>query len=318
MSLTTFLQESFIAQAPSGWRCSSERRLLTPEIERELGFSPRVDVVLEHPELNKRIWIEFEISRADPAANHIKYAVGHFFSPAFATDTFLSMVSNHVAQGRANLGASTVLLMRHLGISAFQTPLLPHMNAATIKELNHLPATELQDRFIDVAQELQRALAVTAPACSLNDEEVYYAANSFEVSMNVKQWNADMAREHTAKLWGQRTVKYFVYDHTSTLFAPSKFCAFLPIARRINASTRPIQSRFSPMTLGHYCALDQSALRFDGGNAQRHLRVRLGYDARHLSAFSEQARFQEWLSLNSNRVRAHPEGPVILSPNAVR
>jgi hypothetical protein len=318
VSLARFLQTSFAAEAPDGWQCSPEQRLLPSALERELGFSPRVDILLENPAQEKRIWIEFEISRADPAANHLKFAVGHLFHPVFADDTFLSMVSNHVARGRANLGASTILLMRNLGISAFQTPLLPQLNALAIKALNHLPVVELRTRGIDVAGEVQRAFAVTAPAFSIKDDEVYYAANEFEVSRNARQWNHDMSRNDLVALWGKRTVRYFVYDQSARLFAPSKFCAFLSVSGQKSPATPPMRVPVSPMTIAHYTALDQSALRFDGGNAQKHLQRRLGYSARRLADFPEQEQFQAWLSHHSSRIRVHPDGPIILAGPSLR
>jgi hypothetical protein len=318
VSLTSFLQKSFAAEAPDGWQSSPERHLLPSTLEDELGFSPRVDILLENRALRKRIWIEFEISRADPAANHLKFAVGHLFHPAFAEDTFLSMVSNHVARGRANLGASTILLMRNLGISAFQTALLPNFKAPAIKELNHLPVVELQERGINVTEEIQRAFAVTAPAFSLKDDEVYYAANEFEVSRNAKQWNDETINDSGAALWGKRTVRYFVFDRTTGLFAPSKFCAFLPVSRQKTASMAETRIPVSPMTLAHYSALDQSALRFDGGNAQKHLQRRLGYSARRLADSPGRAQFQTWLSRHSNHIRVHPDGPIILVAASLR
>lgn len=312
MSLASFLQDSFAAEAPDGWQCSPERRLLPSALERELGFSPRVDILLENPAQRKRIWIEFEISRADPAANHLKFAVGHLFHPVFADDTFLSMVSNHVARGRANLGASAILLMRNSGINAFQTPLLPHLSAPAIKELNHLPVAELQARGIDVAGEVQRAFDVIAPAFSIKDDAVYYAANAFEVSRNARQWNDDMSRSGVVALWGKRTVRYFVYEQSARLFAPSKFCAFLPVSGLNSPAMPGKRIPVSPMTIAHYSALDQSAQRFDGGNAQKHLQRRLGYSARRLADFPGQEQFQAWLSHHCNHIRVHPDGAVIL------
>jgi hypothetical protein len=314
MSLTTFLQRSFATKTPDGWQCTSEQNLLPHQLEKELGFSPRVDVLLENPGLNKRIWIEFEISRADPAANHLKFAIGHLFAESLERDAFLSMVSTHVTKGRANLGASTIFLMRRLGIKAFQTPLLPHLSPADIKELNHLPINALEDRAIDVAKEIHRALIITSPVFSLDDDEVYYTANELEVAFNVKQWNREMTQENVGRRWGKRTVKYFVFDRVSGLFAPSKFCAFLPIWKRQNIPAGTHHTPFSSMTVAHYCSLDQSTLRFDGGNAQKHLRRRLCYTATRLRDFPHRAQFEAWLSNHHDHVRLHGDNPIVLAP----
>jgi len=119
MSLTSFLQRSFASKVPAGWQSSHEVPLLSKELEKRLGFSPRADVLLKNAALDRRIWIEFEISRADPAANHLKFAVGHLFFAQPSGDAFVSMVSHHVAAGRTNLGATAVILMRRLGMQAY-------------------------------------------------------------------------------------------------------------------------------------------------------------------------------------------------------
>ena len=56
---------------------------------------------LPEPRLStRRLWIEFEISRADPAANHAKFATAHLFRPWGPSDAFVSMISAHVARAR--------------------------------------------------------------------------------------------------------------------------------------------------------------------------------------------------------------------------
>lgn len=89
--LANFLQESFVAQSPSGWSCQRETRVLSSELEQLLGYSPRADVCLESIDASRRIWIEFEISRADPVTNHAKFATAHLFKPFEASDTFVSI-----------------------------------------------------------------------------------------------------------------------------------------------------------------------------------------------------------------------------------
>jgi len=79
--LANFLQESFVVQPPLGWSCHRELRVLSSDFEQLLGYSPRADVCLETIDASRRIWIEFEISRADPVANHAKFATAHLFKP---------------------------------------------------------------------------------------------------------------------------------------------------------------------------------------------------------------------------------------------
>lgn len=128
------MQQEFTRRTSSGWVCYPESRILSLELENHLGYRPRADVLLEREDGSKRLWIEFEISRADPVANHAKFATAHLFQPQSANDIFISMVSSHVDLGRRNLAANTILLMRCVGMTAFQTVLLPQFSATLITQ----------------------------------------------------------------------------------------------------------------------------------------------------------------------------------------
>lgn len=80
-NLARLLQHRFIEACPRGWRCMPEKRILDARLEKALGFAPRADVLLERQDGSRRLWIEFEISRADPVANHAKFATAHLFEP---------------------------------------------------------------------------------------------------------------------------------------------------------------------------------------------------------------------------------------------
>jgi hypothetical protein len=69
-NLARLLQQRFREAAPAGWSSTAEQRIMSADLERQLGFAPRADVLLAHTDGSQRIWIEFEISRADPVANH--------------------------------------------------------------------------------------------------------------------------------------------------------------------------------------------------------------------------------------------------------
>ena len=131
--------------------------LLPTTLERLLGYSARADVVIERRDPNRRLWIEFEVSRADPVANHAKFATAHMFLPQLETDCFVAMVSPHVTRGRRNLAANTISVMRRLGMHAFQTVLFPRLDPEEIKRLNHLDLGTLIDLGIDVEGEIERA-----------------------------------------------------------------------------------------------------------------------------------------------------------------
>lgn len=107
------------ARTPRGWSCEVEARVLDGRFEKLLGYAPQADVLLVSDDGLHRLWIKFEVSRADPVANHAKFATAHLFQPQRSTGTFVSMMSSHVARGRRNLAANTVLLMRRIGMKAF-------------------------------------------------------------------------------------------------------------------------------------------------------------------------------------------------------
>jgi hypothetical protein len=314
VSLAGYLQESFLNATPAGWRCLIEHPVFSPDLQQQIGFCPRADVVLEHSDTERRVWIEFEISRADPGANHLKFAVGHVFSPQPETDTFVSIVSNHVARGRANLGASAILLMRHVGMNAFQVPLLPQITGAEVKRLNHLSDADLASENVDVNPELERALLFTEPFIRKLEMDIFFVANNLEVAMNVRRWNEDVRSNQNAGLWGRRTITYFVYDPTSQLFAPSKFCAFMPQSSRKASKTPATPRPMLPMTIANYCSLDQSTPKFDGGAAQKHLHERLGYVPMRLNVFRPRERFSTWARHHSDLIRVRNNDPIILAP----
>lgn len=318
MSLTSLLQQSFAAQVPTGWACRPEVAVLSKELERILGFAPRADVLLENAETNRRVWIEFEISRADPVANHMKFAVGHLFAPQLPGDAFVSMISDHVAVGRMNLGASAVMLMRRLGMQAFQIPLFPSMDGSSVKALNHLPQPELIDRRLDVKPEIERVLSISEPVYADRGHRIFFVSNAFEVSLNVMEWNRAAATRDGADLWGTRTVTFFVYDPRSQLFAPSKFCAFIPVSRIAESLESESKDQTLGMTMPHYCSIDASERRFDGGAARKHFLNRLGYRLLQMGeSHGLSTRFESWLGTQKHSIRIHPRRAHILAPPRV-
>ncbi|MBK8686895.1 MAG: hypothetical protein IPN24_00140 [Betaproteobacteria bacterium] len=142
-SLTAFLQRGFARACPRGWVCSAEQAVISQHMGLRLGYVPRADVLLARRDGTARLWIEFEVSRADPVAHHAKFATANLFEPRPDTDTFVSMVSAHIDRGRHNLAASTIYLMRASGMSAFQTLLLPQLRGDEIRALNHCTLVEL-------------------------------------------------------------------------------------------------------------------------------------------------------------------------------
>ncbi|MEI7865735.1 MAG: hypothetical protein WCI38_10225, partial [Chthoniobacterales bacterium] len=184
--LASELQRRLVEYPPPGWIAKREVGLLSPKLTRVLGYRPCVDLLLESQAAAQRIWVEFEISRADPVANHTKFASAHLIDPLPSGDVFVSLVSNDIARGRANLGAHAIFLLRLAGLHAFQMPLLPSLDAETIKKLN-------QGRIgLDAVPDLGmvEVIELTYPVCgSAAVSRIYYATNRLEVLLNLHQWN---------------------------------------------------------------------------------------------------------------------------------
>ncbi len=231
-NLTSFLQHEFARRCPIGWQARPEARLLPKPLEQLLGYSACADVLLESLDNRSRIWIEFEVSRADPVANHAKFATSHLFQPQSPIDRFLSMVSPHVTRGRRNLASNTIALMRQVGMKAYQTVLFPYLAPADVQRINQLSRDALFVQDLDVDREIERALAVTEPMISMTNDDIHLVGDLLGVMLSLRRWNEDMLDDIGKRMWGRRTVTYFVIELESGLFAPSKFCAYSAIPAR--------------------------------------------------------------------------------------
>lgn len=318
--LTTFLQEAFNERCPAGWSFRSEVPLLSPDLKRTLGYSPRVDVLLERDDGARRLWIEFEVSRADPVANHAKFATAHLFDPQPQTDAFVAMVSPHVTRGRRNLASNMVEVMRAIGMDAYQTILFPHFAPGHIKHLNHLDVPTLHSQGISVGAEIERVMIISEPALVANERRIHFAGDLLNVALNIRRWNSELETAHGQQLWGKRTVTYFAYDPVSKCFAPSKFCAYVAVSAP--PEQIPDAKRFlSPysnagMSLDLYVSLDGVDSRFDGNRAWTHLCDGLGMSLVHLEEAGDRIsrHFSRWLSTRAEADTLHPAGPRILIP----
>ena len=312
-NLAKLLQERVLSIKPWGMKVFQERRLLPSEMERTLGFSPRVDVVLEQYDRSVRYWIEFEISRADPVANHTKFATSFLFQPFLGNDFFISMVSNHVTRGRNNLGASTIALMRRVGLRAFQTPLFPHFSGDKIKKLNHLPWEKLSQIDIDIQPELERIQTITASLGCHKDQDIHFVANSFDVYMNIYNWNRDIQTSKGRELWKRRTIKYFIYNPWTHEFAPSKFCAYITIPHLCmeDLSHNKNDKNFF-MSIPAYIAIDQKNAIFDGYRARKHLVKNLGFNLQEADE-NILYYFKNWIKKYEQFIRISKKGPYFIS-----
>jgi hypothetical protein len=241
-------------------------------------------VRLTEENTRRRIWVEFEVSRADPVANHAKFATAALLEGMTPNDTFVSMTSNHIAPGRAALAAGTTIWMRSLGIPAFQIALLPQFDESAIRTLNAQALTVPDDsNRLAVEAEVNRVIEVSDATALHSGHRIHKADNAYSVQLNVRQWNAEVSQPEGRTLWGRRRVRYFVFDPSSELFAPAKFCAFIPgpIFRGGGANgmtslpSKPNSSH--GMTMSVYAQLGEQDRRFDGNVARTHLQTRLQY-----------------------------------------
>lgn len=319
-TLTRFLQDQFEADCPKGWTVAREVNLLPKKTRELLGYSPRADVVMTRGDKKRRLWIEFEVSRADPVANHAKFATSHLFYPQPETDAFVAMVSPDVVLGRANLAANTVQLMRKLGISAFQTTLFPHHSSIEIKRLNMLSLSDLSQRQLNVALEIERALVISEALQETREGKVFFTGNLLEAILNLRCWNDEISTEHGKSLWGKRVVTYFLFDPVSRLFAPSKYCAYLVFPRTRIIDFSALQPHIDcGMTMSVYSRLEHSTSLFDGAKARQHFTSQLALQSVPLLKLpSLQSTFNRWCDMKRDSIRIHPRGPVILLPEAIQ
>jgi hypothetical protein len=282
-TLTRRLQDGFQDHCPAGWTFRPEAPLVDPAGARRLGFDARADGLFEQADTGRRLWVEFEVARADPVANHAKFATARHLEPWPGEESFVSMASRAIEPGRYALAAGAAMLMRGFGVAAFQTSLLPSLDGHAIQALNRQPSRARvageRRSALDIPAEVARALRVGDPVAAQGRHRIHCADNVLSVNANVRQWNADIAQPSIAATWGTRRVGYFVRDSATGLFAPVKFCAFVP------APCRPqhgwlqagAPSSLSAMTITLYATLGEGDPRFDGHVAWQHLCRHLGY-----------------------------------------
>lgn len=311
--LARYLQEQFLERCPAGWRCTAERPLLDVRDRTLLGYDPRADVMLERTDGTRRLWIEFEISRADPAANLAKFATAHVLRPWSEADAFVSMISAHVVRGRRNLGAGMIHVMRQVGIDAFQTILLPDLNRERIKALNH-DAQALQAVRPDVIPEIERVLTVAEPVSVRSDGRLHFAADVFDVLLNLRRWNEEADDPRQAEKWRRRTVRYVVVDSATGWCAPAKFAAYVLLPSRDAARSAPMGID-SGLTFERYFQLDQAESLYDGNRAWTYLTRRLGFSSHAYGELADDsATFDVWYSRRERLLQIDREQVRLLVP----
>jgi hypothetical protein len=302
--LARHLAETMLASPPRGWRAVGREVPLLPAAEAStLGYRPAADLVVEHAGDGRKLWIELEISRADPVANHAKFAVINQLHPL--DGTYVAMMSPHIVPGRRTLAAHAVAMMRRLGMDAFQTSLFPQLTGARVKELNHMPLRDLRRACPAVEPEWERLIAVVKPLRAEAEHRILFVGDPAEVGWNIARWNRAVASAEGRGLWGgkrgYRVVEHFVWAPLDNLFAPSKFAAFVPAGG------------YDGMSMALYAQLDESEPRFDGHRAWTHLE-RLGYQRNEDPGLV--AMYRGWAEQHAELLRVKRGDPVIWRPPA--
>ena len=245
-----------------------------------------------------------EISRADPVANRAKMLLAYEYGALRRDDAFVSLLSSHLQPGRRNLAALFTRHMRSLGLPAFSVSLLPFLSPPEIQRLNHETPAQLAGARLPVRDELNRVLDVVSPRGE-RDHRIHFAGEISDVLANLWAWN-DALDGAPGLSWANRRTQYWVADSRTGLFAPSKFCAFIPAARP-DGPKAP-----STMTVDVYETLGEQDPRFDGHVARQYLEDRLGF--RLLPAESLATAWATWRGRLGERVALRGTPALLVPP----
>jgi hypothetical protein len=308
--LARYLAERFSEERPRGWGVSREHVLFSPREVERLRFQARVDLLLHAPD-GRRIAIELEVSRDDLVMNHAKVLVAYERKVLGPDDVFVSMMSPHISRGRRYLAAAFSGYMRSAGLPAFQVALLPMLAPLEVQRSNRDEARAWEVAMEHAKGELARVLAVVEPR-GVGEHRIHFVGDVTDVFANGYTWNEEM-KGPRAELWGRRAVQFFVADPEQGLFAPSKFCAFLPAQSGEGPSPPPT------MTLEVYTSLGEQDPRFDGYRARQYLVKRLGFrEVQRLEDLGAlAARWEQWYQGMSRRVTLRKPLRWLVPPSAL-
>ncbi len=119
-------------------KLSFEASVFPQRMCEEIGYSPAADLLVEYP-WNRdkvRIWIELEVSRADPVANPAKFLVALSERSPLPREFFVFAISQAIQKGRAALCRRFVALMQTRGFPVRTEEYLPSATEHLIARLN--------------------------------------------------------------------------------------------------------------------------------------------------------------------------------------
>lgn len=126
----------------------------------EIGYSPAADLLVEYPwdGIDVRIWIELEVSRADPVANPAKFLVAFSERSPRSGEVFVFAISHAIQKGRAALCRRFVEMMRKRGFPVFTEEYLPSATEHLIRRLNVRGREEFEVLLANEPDMVSRAL----------------------------------------------------------------------------------------------------------------------------------------------------------------
>jgi hypothetical protein len=166
----------------------------------------------------------------------------------------------------------------------------------------------------DVLPEIERVLSVTEPVAVRSEGRLHFAADVFDVLLNLRRWNEKADEPRRAEQWRRRAVRYVVVDPATGWCAPAKFAAYVLLPSRETASSAPIGID-SQLTFERYLMLDQAEPLFDGHRAWTYLTRRLGFTSRSYGeAPIESEAFDAWYVRRDRLLKIDREHVGLLVP----
>lgn len=305
-ALALYLAEQFEQHQRASWTIAREQRLLDEQVALRLDFDPRVDVLLEGPD-RRRVAVEFEVSRADPVANQVKFLLARDDAARRRDDVIVSMMSSHVAPGRRAIAAAFTRHLRTQGVCAFQASLMPFASPSEVQALNQSPLASLRDRALAVGDEIARVFEIIEARGVAGSHRIHFVGDVTDVIANLWTFNDRLFSDGSVRR-RRRRGQFFVADPASGLFAPSKFCAFVPAPRGGSEPTPPT------MTFAVYDSLGEEDPRFDGNRARQHLARRLAFDTVPLDESPLRDAFKGWHDDRAEHVQLRQPVTLLVPP----
>ncbi len=161
-------------------------------------------------------------------------------------------------------------------------------------------------------------MVISEPVVTMTDCDIHLAGDLLIVFFNVRHRNDDVSTEDGLRLWGRRTVTYFVYESETRLFAPSKFCAYSAVPLRSDRRS-PVQSSpaLGVLSVATYSRFNDGTHLLDGNRAVNHLTGQLGMLLRRPEEVPEvAAQFKDRFARVADCINIHPRGAQFVLPPA--